>query len=573
MLMSIALLFAGRAEAGTDTVYVYFPDTHSIRYVEAGGGAITTVVDAGSALVWAMALDSVHNKVYWFDTGSNGEIRRAVADGGSPETVITDLGIANVYGMALDVPGEKIYFTDYTTGHLYRVNFDGTGFETLLSGLQGPVGLDLDLTNSRIYFAEYHAGRIRKSNLDGSGLETVLTDGTYDLVAVTVNPSEGKLYYTFYESNKVKKANLDGSSPTVIVDSGLSYPFNMAIHRETSQLFIPSIQPAYISKCNLDGTGFTTIASGMTGYPLSVAVANGLVLPTQTPTPTATGQATNTVTATPTTNPTAIPSETVTPTLTPTPAATSIPATATPTPLPTIADPRKIEVEVIADGLPVSGALVYINGVGTCLTNAQGKCSVSGLQPGIVYEGTVQRTGVTFLVPEFRITAGHSIAVAGVNVNYNPQVCADTEQASKLNSSAGGVKTILSWALSDFRKLSRAAMITDLDGHEVSAATLMERANSQFASYLRASEHLPEICLNCAGKTGCTETDLTEARRLMLRQLDNVRHESLLANRTLRIRGQRTNAASRRRIDQVVKKGNSLRKAIRRLCAKTWTCS
>ncbi len=559
--------FRGSAQADLSTVYVYYPNGHLLQYVSADGGTPTTVLDAG-AQVWAIALDSTNNHVYWFDTANNGEIRRAVADGTNPTTIISGLSVSSVYGMALDVPSQKIYFTDYASNKLFSVNFDGSGLTTLLSGLNGPIGIDLDLTNSYIYFGEHHGLRIRRCTLTGASLTDLITGGDY--IAVTVNPTESKLYYADYTNNTVIKADTDGSNASVIISSGLDEPFNMAIHRATSQLFIPSIGGTrYISKASLDGSGLTTVISGISGYPLSLAVANGLVLPTPTPTATWTGQPASTST------PTSTPTDTPAPTITATPIASATPTTA-PIPTPTGAvptatpNPRQVEIVITVEGQPVADALVYCLGVGTCLTDQSGKCSIAGLEEGKVYQATVQKTGLSFAVPEFSLRGGQTITVAGARTSYNTQSCPESEQSTGLNNACGLVREIATWATADFERL-RASNVKEICP-KVSTASLLERVDSQYISYMNASKVLPEICLDCTGKTGCASQKLTSQKSRMLVQLRDIRHEALLANRVLRKHGKRSDAASDKRIKAIMNKGTKAKAAIRKLTATTWVC-
>ncbi len=281
---------------------------------------------------------------------------------------------------------------------------------------------------------------------------------------------------------------------------------------------------------------------------------NYVALPTPTPTATATP------TPNPTSTATATPTSTASPSVTPTIAPTTIP------------DPRRAEITVLVDGKPVSGALVYFIGTGTCLTDSNGTCSISGLKTGKAYQAVIQKTGVTFTISEFHISGGQALTITGISNNYNPLSCSESSQATRLNNAAQLVKTIETWAASDFSRLSPTTMVLLEDGQHVFATTLLDRVQQQFTSYLEASRYIPEISLNCTGKSQCTTRSSAEQKTLMLLQLSNIRHEALLANRVLRENGKRSIESSSRRIAQIMEKGVSARKAIRKLLATTGVC-
>src|ERR1043165_2182618 len=76
-----------------------------------------------------------------------------------------------------------IYYTDIVTlagtaAVVRRVNADGTGMTTLVTGVQHPRGMTLDLASGKMYWTETGLSAIRRANLDGTGpVETVVWTG------------------------------------------------------------------------------------------------------------------------------------------------------------------------------------------------------------------------------------------------------------------------------------------------------------------------------------------------------------------------------------------------------------
>src|SRR5687768_3639658 len=72
-----------------------------------------------------------------------------------------------------------LYWTDKDAPRVHRMNADGTGVQTLLSGptVFDPRGIVLDPAAQKFYFADAITQSIRRANLDGSNVENVVTTG------------------------------------------------------------------------------------------------------------------------------------------------------------------------------------------------------------------------------------------------------------------------------------------------------------------------------------------------------------------------------------------------------------
>jgi low density lipoprotein receptor-related protein 5/6 len=130
----------------------------------------------------ALALDLTNHKLYWADF-QGGEfpshIARSNLDGSSAEIVVSFSGGANnalPSGIAIDPAGGKIYWSDVrNVGSIHRMNLDGTGDETIISGLGDPNRLVLDLSAGKLYWTEAGLGlhKVQRANLDGTNVEDV----------------------------------------------------------------------------------------------------------------------------------------------------------------------------------------------------------------------------------------------------------------------------------------------------------------------------------------------------------------------------------------------------------------
>ncbi len=277
---------------------------------------------------------------------------------------------------------------------------------------------------------------------------------------------------------------------------------------------------------------------------------------------------------TPTPTPTPTPSETPTSTSTMPPTPTST-ATATPTsnittPLP---DPGKIRAIALVDRNPAEAVLVYVKGAATCITDAQGACDISDLEPRKVYQVQVQKTGVVFLHPQFSIAAGQQVTVNGNATKYNPKSCKESAQSAKLHRAAEAARKIASWATADFYRLNPSARVKMDNGRIMAAAFLPARVESQFANYLNSSAKHPEMVLNCTGMSGCAVKKLKSWRSSMIKELSNIRHEALHANQALRVRGKRSRVASSQRISRIKRRAARAAATLRSLAGQTYECA
>jgi hypothetical protein len=112
--------------------------------------------------------------------------------------------------MALDVAGGKMYWSDYGTNYVQRANLDGTGVETLVTGLGNPRQIALDLSAGKMYWSDNGTDKIQRANLDGTSVEDLIV--TSNAFGIALDVAAGKMYWTDKGIDKIQRANLDLSS-------------------------------------------------------------------------------------------------------------------------------------------------------------------------------------------------------------------------------------------------------------------------------------------------------------------------------------------------------------------------
>jgi len=141
----------------------------------------------------------------------------------SSSTAVTSAKAARIYWtdpMGSNVPAPNVDV-------IRSANADGTGIQTLVTGLDEPRGIALDPVNRKLYWAEPGSLAIRRTNLNGSGPIESLVPAMDGVSSIALDVQAGKMYWTDAANNHnvnpglVRRANLDGSAVENVVTAGL----------------------------------------------------------------------------------------------------------------------------------------------------------------------------------------------------------------------------------------------------------------------------------------------------------------------------------------------------------------
>lgn len=170
-------------------------DNDWIRRANLDGSGIEELVTSGfEDGPNSMAVYHDGGRIYWGEGGLD-QIKHAALDGADVGTLFTfgyySDGVPS--GVAVDSQGAKLYWV--FRDKVQRGNLDGTGMETLISGLVNPRGIALDVQAGKLYFADATTGSIERANLDGSNLQTIISglDTPRGIAFVVPEPSTAML--------------------------------------------------------------------------------------------------------------------------------------------------------------------------------------------------------------------------------------------------------------------------------------------------------------------------------------------------------------------------------------------
>jgi probable HAF family extracellular repeat protein len=197
-----------------------------------GGGTRTHHPDFSPILVtnvFAYDLDAVPGEL-WNTDGNGQTITRSqpsaspVINGGLYDYTYTPLGATNIgrFTFAIQTVGSTVYFSSPTVNPIgiYKMNTDGTGITSVLTGSDAPLVYDFEVVGNVIYFGDIASSSIKRVNTDGSDLVTLVSDAPF---VNGIDVTDTAIYWTELLNGAIRRSDLTGANATELV-SGLTSP-------------------------------------------------------------------------------------------------------------------------------------------------------------------------------------------------------------------------------------------------------------------------------------------------------------------------------------------------------------
>ena len=201
------------------------------------------------------AAADVASKLYWttFVGGSGSTVQRANLDGSGVETLVT--GLNAPWPIEVDPMHGKMYWGDVNTQQIQRANLDGSGVETVAVGvpIDNPAGLAIDAVSQTLYWSDFRYDKICKTDLT-THTTTTLVSGLSNPFGLALDLGAGKVYWADAGAGKIQRVNLDGTGLQDLV-TGLSNPRDVDLDLASGKMFWPDLHDRVIYCANLDGSG------------------------------------------------------------------------------------------------------------------------------------------------------------------------------------------------------------------------------------------------------------------------------------------------------------------------------
>ena len=146
---------------------------YAIRRANLDGSEIEDLVTSGLSAPIGLGLDLAADRVYWGEQGSPGRIARVALDGSGHEVLYENGGFIDV---AVDAAHDRIYTTVTSqaySGGIVRAHRDGSALTGITPALPYPLLVALDPAANRLYWTDLIAHTVERIYVDGTGRETL----------------------------------------------------------------------------------------------------------------------------------------------------------------------------------------------------------------------------------------------------------------------------------------------------------------------------------------------------------------------------------------------------------------
>jgi hypothetical protein len=256
------------------------------------GSTRTTIRSNAGTNLRGLWLDLPNNRIYYCDNGAD-NIHRVGFDNTGFTTLFPTGPSSFPADIEIDPVAGHIYYCDQQKRHIRRTDLTGNNAAILVTDTTyWPYYLDLDFVNRKIYWGDFEGsptttGNVFRMNFDGSGRETVVT-GNQQTRAVCVDTAGGRLYWVNRNASHIMRCRLS-DLPVSATDAtkvqtlytNLDTPHGMVLDIPAGKLYWVdtgtngkpgSAGPRAISRGDMDGSGPHEILVNLNNEPWDIDV-------------------------------------------------------------------------------------------------------------------------------------------------------------------------------------------------------------------------------------------------------------------------------------------------------------
>lgn len=204
-----------------------------------------------ASLIDPLAIDADRAAGKVFFTDGLGNIGRVNTDGTGLTTILTGVTSAGL-GIAVDDVNKKVWWTDWNSGDVFNANYDGTGAQTVFNAGSTVGGLVLDPNAGKVYMVTKSS--VKSANVNGTGLTTIYTPNyTADFLDIALDDTNGKLYWTDNYNHKVQSGNLNGSNVQDVLTTLLGTPIGIDVEAALGEFYVANKGLGTVIGASLNG--------------------------------------------------------------------------------------------------------------------------------------------------------------------------------------------------------------------------------------------------------------------------------------------------------------------------------
>ncbi|OQR70687.1 vitellogenin receptor-like [Tropilaelaps mercedesae] len=181
-----------------------------------------------------IAVDWIHNKVYWTDTMRDSISVAELLDGSHAKTLFSS-HLQEPRAIVVEPLTGWLFWADWGVSRIEKAGMDGTHRSTLVdTDIEWPNGLAIDRHDNKLYWIDAKLHLISRCDLNGGDRKTVLASRTVFSHPFAIDVFEDWVYWSDWHMERIYRVNkFNGENFTAV--SKAAIPMDLVVYHELRQ--------------------------------------------------------------------------------------------------------------------------------------------------------------------------------------------------------------------------------------------------------------------------------------------------------------------------------------------------